>query len=264
MNTKRKTNDSTTNDAKWPGIYGQLQEDKVEFFLSTQLEPMVLIPGDGFQQEWPVDSQRFQDYLITLYFEISDGRILKNFDRDFLMSQIREECRKGGRRLTVPETVDTDDDVIVQAAVELMNQHEEFSAATAVLVKKLREIQDKGQICREEIPIFTNIFSRKLNRLIPVLRGYGIEVVIDHTEKGSHCRLKRMELFQKESSLDDVQADGSFGESSGESSGSTQRPGKDLPPTDDADGESRNDSAKGTNAANKLKNVSSATKGGAK
>ena len=266
MNTKAKTktNDSTTNDAKWTEIYGQLQEDKVEFFLSTQLEPMVLIPGDGFQKEWPVDSQRFQDYLVTIYFEISEGRILRTIDRDFLMSQIREECRKGGRRLTAPDTIDTDEDVVVQAAVELMNQQEEFSEPTAVLVKKLRDIQAKGQISRDEIPIFTNIFSRKLNRLIPVLRGYGIDVVIDHKESGSQCTLRRTESFQKESSLDDIQADGSICESSGQSSGATPIAGTDLAPTDDSDGEFRSDPSLASNAANSSIRMSSARKGGAK
>ncbi len=253
-----------TNDAKWTEIYGQLQEDKVEFFLSTQLEPMVLIPGDGFQKEWPVDSQRFQDYLVTIYFEISEGRILKTIDRDFLMSQIREECRKGGRRLTAPDTIGTDEDVVVQAAVELMNQQEEFSAPTAVLVKKLRDIQAKGQISRDEIPIFTNIFSRKLNRLIPVLRGYGVDVVIDHKESGSHCTLRRTESFQKESSLDDIQADGSIFGSSGPSSGATPIRGRDLPQPDDADGEFRADLPKSSNGASELKSPATTKKGGVK
>lgn len=250
--------------AKWTDIFQQLQEDNVEFFLSTQLEPMVLIPGDGFQKEWPVDSQRFQDYLVTIYFECSEGGILNSIHRDFFMSQIREECRKGGRRLTVPDTVDTDEDVIVQAAIELMNQQGEFSAPTAVLSKKLRDIQASGKISRDEIPIFTNTFSRKLNRLIPVLRGYGIEVVIDHKESGSHCTLKRTELFQTEKSLEDIQADGSIVESSGSSSVATSIRGRDLPQPDDADGEFRPDLSKTSNGPSESKSLATTKKGGAK
>ncbi len=254
----------SANDAKWSDIFRQLQEDKVEFFLSTQLEPMVLIPGDGFQQEWQVDSQRFQDYLITINYEVSEGEILKAIHRDFFMSQIREECRKGGRRLTVPDTVDTDEDVIVQAAIELMNQQGEFSAPTAVLVKKLREIQTKGQISRDEIPIFTNTFSRKMNRLIPVLRGYGIDVVIDHKESGSHCTLRRTELFQTEKSLEDIHADGFMFKSSGSSSVATPIRGRDLPQPDDADGEFQTDLPKSSNGASELKSLATTKKGGAK
>lgn len=59
-------------EARWPDIYTQLQEDKVEFFLNTHLEPTVLIPSDGFQTEWPVDSQRFQDLLVSVFYEISN------------------------------------------------------------------------------------------------------------------------------------------------------------------------------------------------
>ena len=100
-----------SSEASWTRIFTQLQEDKVEFFLNTHLEPTVLIPNDGFQTEWPVDSQRFQDLLVSLFYEISNGEILKTNERDFLTAQIREECRKGGRRLTEPETTATDEDV---------------------------------------------------------------------------------------------------------------------------------------------------------
>ncbi len=259
-----KPNDAKPNDAKWSDIFRQLQEDKVEFFLSTQLEAMVFIPGDGFQQEWRVDSQRFQDYLITIYYEESKRQILKTIHRDFLMSQIREECRKGGRRLTASDTVETDEDVIVQAAAELMNHHDQFLAPTASLVKTLRDIQAKGQISGDEIPIFTNIFTRRLNRLIPVLRGYGIEVVVDHRESGSHCRLTRMESFQKERSLDEINADGCNPESSVPSSGATAMAGKDLAPTDDSDGEFRSDSSSNSAMSNSSTRVPSARKGGGK
>ena len=113
---------SKPRDARWTEIYTQLQEDKVEFFLNTQLEPTVRIPTDGFQTEWPVDSLRFQDLLVSMFYEISNGGILKSSDRDFLMAQIREECRKGGRELTEPEAAKTDEDVIVQTVVALMNR----------------------------------------------------------------------------------------------------------------------------------------------
>ena len=64
---------SKSSDAQWTDIYTQLQEDKVEFFLNTHLEPTVLIPSDGFQTEWPVDSLRFQDLLVSVFYEISNG-----------------------------------------------------------------------------------------------------------------------------------------------------------------------------------------------
>ena len=38
---------SKSSDAQWTDIYTQLQEDKVEFFLNTHLEPTVLIRTTG-------------------------------------------------------------------------------------------------------------------------------------------------------------------------------------------------------------------------
>ena len=256
---------SKSSDAQWTDIYTQLQEDKVEFFLNTHLEPTVLIPSDGFQTEWPVDSLRFQDLLVSVFYEISNGAILKTNERDFLMAQIREECRKGGRRLTEPEAAETDEDVIVQAVLALMNREPEFSNQTVILVKSLRKIQKEGCLSSsEEIPIFTNIFSRKLSRLIPVLRGYGVEVVMEHKESGSHCSLKRLESFQKEPKFEEAMADGSTNTSSGQSSGVTPMRGMALPSTDDADGEFRADPPKATNGASDLKSLAAAKKGGAK
>ena len=256
---------SKSSDAQWTDIYTQLQEDKVEFFLNTHLEPTVLIPSDGFQTEWPVDSLRFQDLLVSVFYEISNGAILKTNERDFLMAQIREECRKGGRRLTEPEAAETDEDVIVQAVLALMNREPEFSNQTVILVKSLRKIQKEGCLSSsEEIPIFTNIFSRKLSRLIPVLRGYGVEVVMEHKESGSHCSLKRLESFQKEPKFEEAMADGSTNTSSGQSSGVTPMRGMALPSTDDADGEFRADPPRANNGASDLKTPATTKKGGAK
>ena len=254
-----------SSEASWTRIFTQLQEDKVEFFLNTHLEPTVLIPNDGFQTEWPVDSQRFQDLLVSLFYEISNGEILKTNERDFLTAQIREECRKGGRRLTEPETTATDEDVLVQAILALMNREPQFSNHTVILIQSLLKIQKEGCLSSSEgIPIFTNIFSRKLSRLIPALRGYGVEVVLEHKETGSHCSLKRLESFQKEPQLEEAVADGSANEPSGQSSGTTPKKGKDLPTTDDADGEFRSDPPKTTNESSESSNLTSAKMGGAK
>ena len=260
-------------EARWPDIYTQLQEDKVEFFVNTHLEPTVLIPSDGFQTEWPVDSQRFQDLLVSVFYEISNGGILKSNERDFLLAQIREECRKGGRRLTEPEAVETDEDVIVQAILLLANSMSKnatapvFNDRTVVLLQRLQGFQRDGTIpCFQEIPIFTNIFSRRLTRLIPVLLGYGVQIDLSHAEDGSRCKLTRLETFKFEPSAGKVQpsADGWKSESSDQSSGTTSMPGKDLAPADDTDGDFRSDPPRTTDGTTDLKDVAGTKKGGAK
>lgn len=254
----------TPRNARWKEIYTQLVEDKVQFFLNTELEPTVRIPSDGFRTEWPVDSQRFQDLLVSMFFEITK-EILKSTDRDFLMAQIREECRKGGRELTEPEVAKTDEDVIVQTVVALMNRVEMYSGLTGLLCMELKKIQNGNALSYSDgIPTFTNIFSRKLNRLIPVLRGYGVDVSMEHKESGSHCTLKRMESFQKEPLPEEILTDGSNNQSSATSSGVTPISGADLPPADDADGEYRADPPKMSSGASESKNNAPSKKGGAK
>lgn len=253
------------SEACWTDIYKQLLEDKLEFFLNTQLDPTVLIPNDGFQTEWLVNSQRFQDLLVSVFYEISKGEMLKPYEREFLMAQIREECRKGGRRLTEPEASTIDEDVIVQAILALMNREPQFSNQMVILVQTLQKLQKElGLSPSEGIPIFTNIFSRKLSRLIPALRGYGVEVVMEHKESGSHVSLKRLDSFQKEPQLEEALADGSNIESSVQSSGATSKLGTDLPRTDDADGDFRSDPPRTTHLASDLTDLAATKKGGAK
>ena len=217
-------------------VFSKMQTDKCEFFLSSQLCPTVKVLDDGFQQEWPADSQRIQDLVISMFYEETGDRIT-TAARDLLMALLREECRKGGRRYTEAESQETDSDVIVQAVLYHVNKNGSFTGRTVDLVKALREAQKSGQFSEaESIPVFTNIFSRRLRRLVPVLRGYGVAVTMEHKEEGSHCSLEKLDSFQKEPLADDIQA-----EASASSSDVTVRKGKDLPPTDDSDGENRVD-----------------------
>jgi hypothetical protein len=262
MATKTKTANETTItpvEPSWNLIFKQLQEDQVKFYLSTQLEPMASIPSDGFRTEWPVDGQRFQDLLISMFYEIT-GEILKSIERDFMMAQFREECRKGARHLTEQEAAETDQDIIVQAVLFLINSsiksrasgdtagsvdtpvQPAFDDRTVVLLQKLRSFQRDGSIpCYQEIPLFTNIFSRKLTRLVPVLRGYGVQVDLSHAEDGSRCKLTRLAAFKFEPNavLMLPGADGKRVESSGQSSVVKPFTGSQIQHTDGTDGETR-------------------------
>lgn len=235
-------------EARWTDIYTQLQEDNVEFFLNTHLDPTVLIPNDGFQTEWPVDSQRFKDLLLSVFYEISNGRILKSSECDFLMAQIREECRKGGRRLTDSEAAETDQDLMVQAILYLVNSMPKdatasvFNGRTVLLQKRFEGFQKEGAIpCYPEIPTFTNIFSRRLARLVPVLRGYGVQIDLSHAEDGSRCKLTRLETFKFEPNSRQVQpsTDGWKSSSSGQSSVVSSVTGSQIQHTDGTDDETR-------------------------
>lgn len=250
---------ATPVEPSWNLVFKQLQEDQVKFYLSTQLEPMASIPSDGFRTEWPVDGQRFQDLLISMFYERT-GEILKSIERDFMMAQFREECRKGARQLTEEEATETDQDIIVQAVLFLINSsikprasgdtagsvdmpvQPAFDDRTVVLLQKLRSFQRDGSIpCYQEIPIFTNIFSRKLTRLVPVLRGYGVQVDLSHAEDGSRCKLTRLDTFKFEPNAGQVQpsADGKKTESSGQSSDVKAITGSKIQHTDGTDGETR-------------------------
>lgn len=229
----------------------QLREEEVQFFLNSILEPTVHIPGDAYQKDWPADSQRVCDFVTAAYYD-QNGTILASAEREFILSQIREECRAGGRRSSETEAPQTDKDVIVQGVLYVMNERAEFDDLTSVLVGLLRTIQLNGKTAQhEEIPAFTNIFTRRFRRLIPVLRGYGVEATMRHQEDGSYSRLVRLPTFQKEPDSATTlakPADGESRQSSGSPSGETAKRGKDFEKADGADGENRFDDPKAKEA----------------
>ncbi len=245
----------------------QLREEEVQFFLNSILEPTVHIPGDAYQKDWPADSQRVCDFVTAAYYDLN-VTILSSAEWEFILSQIREECRAGGRRASETEAPQTDKDVIVQAALHLVNERAEFDDLTSVLVGLLRTIQLNGKNAQhEEIPAFTNIFSRRLRRLIPVLKGYGVEVSLRHEEDGSYCSLKRLPGFQREPDSATTlarTADDASRQSSGQSSGGTATKGKEFRKADGADGETRFDDPKDKDAlkTRQTELVGAAEKGG--
>jgi len=224
-------------------VVDRLRDEGVEFFVNSQLEPTIAIPEDHFQREWPVDSRRAQDYVVSLWCHTCGGAPKPN-ETKCLFIQLREECRRGGRRLSEADTLDAERNPIIQAIMALMNDRDSFDERTAVLLQRLRRLQEEGLIGRtDRLPAFTNTFSRCLKRLTPVLRGVGVEVTLRHTEDGSYCRLQRLASFQVEKPVSRVavEADGSAIEPSAGSSGATAKVGTDLCSADASDGEIRVD-----------------------
>ena len=246
----------------------QLRKDGMLFGVNTLNVPTVLIPDDQFQTNWPADSQRVADLLYAVYFDLND-EILPAAERDFILSQIREECRAGGRWFGETEAEQTERDVIVQAVMCFMNERTEFDGLTAGLLGQLRSLQLNNKIAQhEEIPAFTNIFSRRFRRLIPVLKGYGVEASLRHEEDGSYCKLVRLGTFQREPDSATTlarTADDENHQSSGQPSGGTTKKGKDFRKADAADGEPRFDNPEDKEAlkARRAELAGAAEKGGA-
>lgn len=220
-------------EVKLKDVVQQMGKDGCEFFVNSSNQPTVMIADDSFQQDWPANHERVQDYIIALYYDLSEGKSLKAADLQLLMSLLREECRNGERRLSQDEEAKTDGDVIVQAILLYLSTVDQFEGPTVELLEMLKLIEVKKLNYTSEIPAFLNVFSRRLRRRIALLRGFGVSVTLEHKEKGSFCTLARMENFQAE---DDP--DGSVVLSSVVSTGQ----GKDMAVADDTDGQIRKES----------------------
>ena len=120
-------------------------------------------------------------------------------------------------------------DAIAQTIFFLLCKDDHFDGKTSELLKKLQEINVEKGLYSTEISVFLNVFSRRLRRRIPMLKGMGIGVSLEHREQGSYCTLARLENFHADDT-DDSQTLSSDGNAS---------EGKDLAQIDDTDGRIR-------------------------
>ncbi|MEZ6142073.1 MAG: hypothetical protein R3B84_16025 [Zavarzinella sp.] len=216
-------------------LIANLKELKLEFYVNTKNEPVVFLPDSPFEKYWPAVHDRVASYICTVYYDLSEGGHIKPSDFTALLYLLKEECYKGGRRLTEIESPEAEKEPIIQALLCYLNRYDSFEGMTATLLNKLSEQEIARKITGfENFPVLTNIFSRRLNRLKPVLRGLGIEADIWHEEDGSHCKVKRMSDFR-------VESDAFTRQSSGIASVAIPIKGKDFHPTDGSDEKARFD-----------------------
>jgi hypothetical protein len=212
-------------------VIKQLIDDGKQFFVNSLLRPVVLIPDDPYQQYWEVTHERFLAHVSAVYHALTN-EYLKTADRDMLIELLKEECYKGGRRLTEVEAALVEKDSIVQAVLLfLSNRKDDFDGLTRDLLAELRKdfIQDRIVPPDADFPVLTNIFSRRFNQLVPALRDLGISGEITHADDGSHCKLRKLAHFQPV-------ADALERKASGQPSAATADPPKGTAAPDGSDG----------------------------
>jgi hypothetical protein len=230
--TEGRGNVGNTEKSALNFVLQRLKDDGIGFFVNTKLEPVLFIPDAAFEQYWLVDHDRVSAYIATTYLDGAESFIRPAFLSALLML-IKEECYNGGRLFTEVEQVEAEREPIIQSLICCMNRIDSFEGMTAALLSKLNESDIRKSVSAvEQLPLLTNIFSRRLKRLTPKLRGLGIEVIIEHKEDGSHCRVSRLPHFEKEP--DDLRRQPSV-----ESSAVSIVGGRDYVPTDGVDGNER-------------------------
>src|SRR5262249_12991214 len=156
---------------------------KIACHVNSLHEPVVFIPSDWKPQYWPADSGRVRAYLSAAYNYLSDGGFLRENERKCLIDLLIEECYGGGRYETELDDPGLDKSVLAQALIAFMNTHAVFEGRTAELRNELTRDSVKRLVPRvAELPALTTLFSRHLNREREVLRTFGIELKIRHTE----------------------------------------------------------------------------------
>jgi hypothetical protein len=212
-------------------VIKQLIDDGKQFFVNSLLKPVVHIPDDPYQQYWEVTHERFLAHVSAVYHALTN-EYLKTADRDMLIELLKEECYKGGRRLTEVEAALVEKDSIVQAVLLfLRNRKDDFDGLTRNLLAELRKdfIQDRIVPPDPDFPILTNIFSRRLNQLVPALRDLGVSCQINHEEDGSHAKVQKLAHFKPV-------ADALEKKASGQPSAASADPPKGIAAPDGSDG----------------------------
>jgi hypothetical protein len=215
-----------------------------EFCVNSRWEPMVRVHSDCHQMYWPANSERIRDLVVVAFYEWNH-RPISHTEFTQFMAELREECRAGGRRVSEDESARAEENAIVQGVLHVLNCDACYVGRTADLLLVLHTLQAERRITDvDRLPVLVNVFSKKLKRLIPVLRGLQIHAEIIHREDGSHCVLRRLEGFEDESPTASLPAGPTDGPDDNEQMGASvvnTYAGTDLGLADATDGNLRFD-----------------------
>lgn len=172
---------------------GLCKKANLEPFCDELRTPSVVIPDDPIERVWTIQSDRVKSWIAEKFFANTDRMIA---DRD--INQVLRVLE--GRAWKTPRRVPKDEatwDVIERNPVALSliiyaNQYGDFDGLTRQLYKSVSHpiIQNKLMALANKFPVNTQVFSRRLKDVIPLLKTIGLEIALRHEEIGSHCTMK--------------------------------------------------------------------------
>jgi hypothetical protein len=174
----------------------------------------IIIPDDYEARQHPLNSSRLDAYLVDQYF-LAYKRVLPNGTASAVKKIV--ENRAWQAPFIQPNEASAwsrlEDDPTGLALIIHTNTNGDYSGKTADLFKTLREHKWQQHLgCRSaKFPCNVQVFSRRLNVLIPILTVVGLDVSLTRKEDGSHCSIKiiNSQLFNRDPDGNLVSASGS-------------------------------------------------------
>lgn len=175
-----------------------IEGDGVTLLLDARGQPFAVVSIDGQLSHHPIDSVRFEDLLISLFF--SDTETFPSRQSlQYARRLIREDCRRGARKLAEFECEDFEENLLVHVLVAVVQTcGSDFEVATSELHRLVSERADRRGIWSFDISPFVNVFARRLRRLSCELAAVGLRVDFTHREDGSYCRVTRTDAWKPE------------------------------------------------------------------
>jgi hypothetical protein len=156
--------------------------------------PYITLPGGTPRKVLPLLAREVECWFAdTIYTDTA--RFLSHADFKQAIRVLEGRARKASRHLPAlsPSWHFVERDPIALALILYANQYGTFEGKTRDLFQKLlsREIQARLRMARvtKSFPTCTQVFSRRVNAISGVLHEIGLDVHIEHRERGSYCTL---------------------------------------------------------------------------
>ena len=174
-----------------PHLVKELRRQGFEFFVDAKKSPRVKFPNET--GDYPAGHVRIADTLRVIAYETRSEMLAKS-EVEFLLAVIRTECHRGGQRICDTNIKAAEASATFQAVLRFFTCRDQWEGRTTDFREELTRAQgDEAVPCY--LPVFTNVFSRELNRHRDALRHYGIEVQFTRRQDGSHIKLTRLPGF---------------------------------------------------------------------
>ena len=180
--------------------YRVCQSEGLEPFCDDLETPLAILPDDA-HRAWKLASERVRVWIHERFFS-QTNRFLSPSDLSAVIRLLQGEAWRAPRRSLQENPVwqEIEASPVGQAIAIYGNIRGNFQGRTATFLNALlrTDIQSRIAPRSQHFPRITQVFSRRLSALIPLLRVIGLELVIEHREDGSHCTLTVQPHFDRD------------------------------------------------------------------
>lgn len=166
-----------------------LRTDEITLYCDYAGQPFIRLPGSSPSQACPIRSKRFRSWLARECYS-QTGHLLLDREIDRIVNVVEGEAWERGHRDSVePRVLELiEGEPVAEAVIQFMSRKTRYEELVTQFFDDLTKTAKRYRIIGRKggrWPGAAWVLSRRLRKVMPLLRQLGIEVKIRHTNRGS-------------------------------------------------------------------------------